>query len=90
MGKQWNGRDIPSGETPETEIRWWVVEGLCPSGDNDEYWIRGWQEMLEFVRNQLDVRLEREDVAAGEEVAITFRLETGKLREYQETCGYDL
>lgn len=85
--KDWQGRDVPADEAPETEIKWWVLDSIS-GNEYDEIWIRGWQDMLAYVENNLDTHLERfdeEELAEG--IQVKFKLRTGTREEYDEVAN---
>lgn len=85
--RDWQGRDVPEGETPETEIKWWVVDNIS-GGEGDEIWIRGWQDMLSYVADHLDVHLEsfdEDELTDG--IKIGVKLRTGTKALYDEVAN---
>lgn len=83
--KDWQGRDVEANEPDETNILVWEVEPHIQSRDHDSCLIRGWQDMLENVRANLDMFLESfevDELKAG--VSIKVRLVEMRKCDYEE------
>lgn len=77
-------RPVPDNESPETIIKVWKVSPN--SGEFDHYLIRGWQEMLTFVRDHVESMLENETEDGEEriETSISVKLIDISKAEYDE------
>lgn len=82
----WTNRTAPADETPETVIRVWEV--TVTEGEYDYYLIRGWQDMLDFVRSHMESMLENidEDEKLHESASITVRLKELSKADYERVC----
>lgn len=59
--KDWQNCDVPADEPPDTVIKVWKVTPE-PSGDRfDHFLVRGWADMLDFVRDRTEKVLEGMD-----------------------------
>jgi hypothetical protein len=78
----WHGHPIAADETPDTKIKWWEID---PHPGKPGYILRerSWQAMLKYVRESLDVILERDSVET-DGCTLTFRVVEGTLEQYVE------
>lgn len=78
-------RPVPADEGPDTAIKVWQVEP-CHRGRFDHVLIRGWQAMLDHLRDTAEHVLE--DVDCDEELTegktFTVRLRTMTRQEYDD------
>jgi hypothetical protein len=78
----WHGHPIAADETPETKIKWWEVDPH-PAKPGCILRERSWQSMLKYVRESLDVILERDGVES-DGCSIKFRVVEGTVEQYSE------
>lgn len=78
-------RPVPVDESPEAVIKVWEV-AIKPAGAYDSYAVRGWQAMLDFVRNELERTLENLEGEDEEKVSITVQLTEMTREEYDDIC----
>jgi hypothetical protein len=80
-----NGEPIPSGETDETRILVWEVTPHPTNPDYDCMVVRSYQDMCDYVGDNIDIMLEQiDDRDLREGVALTFRLRDMSLGDYRE------
>ena len=78
----WQGHPIAADETADAKIKWWEVD---PHPAKPGYILRerSWQAMLKYVRESLDVILERDGVES-DGCLIKFRVVEGTVAQYFE------
>ncbi len=84
-GKDWQGRDVQEGEAEDDAFLAWEITPHVQTTEFDCCIIRGWQEMIELVKDNLDSLLERYDEdELRQGVTIKFRLVHSSKREMEE------
>lgn len=79
-------RPVRADEDADTIIKVWRV-AFDPSGEYDTHIIRGWQDMLDFVRSEMERTLERTFEDDEEEKAsVTVKLVEMTREEYDDIC----
>jgi hypothetical protein len=78
----WHGHPIAADETLGTKIKWWEVD---PHPAKPGYILRerSWQAMLKYVRESLDLMLDRDGVETDGRT-LTFRVVEGTVEQYFE------
>jgi len=78
------GRPVPDGETPDKTILIWAIYPGDP--DQDEYWVRGYQEAVTHAQNLLSDRVDSssEEDLLESGITITMKLRRTTLAEYNE------
>jgi hypothetical protein len=80
----WTNRPVPTDEAPDAVIKVWRVELEPTPGRFDYQLVRGWQAMLDLVRNQTESVLEDDDNEPEEGVVVKVRLVEMTRQEYDE------
>lgn len=84
-GKDWQGHDVPTGEEDDDAFLAWEITPHVQTAEFDSCIIRGWQEMIELVKDNLDALLERHDEEELRQgVTLKFRLVHSSKREMEE------
>lgn len=84
-GKDWQGRDVAKEEADDDAFLAWEITPHVQTKEFDSCIIRGWQEMLELVKDNIDLFLERYDEdELREGVTLRFRLVHSSKREMGE------
>lgn len=81
----WEGRPIPENETPDTDILVWEVSPH-PDTKFDVLLERSWQQMLDYIKSELDGMIENqaEDELLEVPFIISFRLRKMSKSHYDE------
>ena len=85
--RDWEGNPVPEVEDPETEIFVWEIEPHIDNSYTSAY-IRGWQEMLDFVKELAESECEfrTEEELQWDGVDIKIRLRKIAKSDYDEMC----
>ena len=83
----YENRPVTVEEGPDTIIKVWEVS---PSeAEYDYYWIRGWQDMLNFVRSEMERMLEGSE-QDGLSATIGVKLVEVTKMEYEEVQEFNV
>jgi hypothetical protein len=81
-----NGSKVSADESPESIIYVWEVS--VSEGEYDYYLVRGWGDMLEFVKSHMETMLEDmdQDELTKESRSVSVKLRQMPKHEYMEAC----
>jgi len=91
MTRDWEGREITGEEERDKVILVWEIDPHLTNSDYTTAWIRGWQDMLDHIGNNMVYFLERfsEDELKNDGVHLTIRLVRTTVGEYEDLFDGD-